>query len=84
MAYRNGCCRANCFVHENDNWSGYKVFIAPLQFLMTEEFSATLHAYVKQGNTLMLDFRSDVKDGRISPPPATPSARARCTASTRR
>lgn len=50
------------FVRENDDWSGYKVLIAPLQFLMTPELSAKLHAYVAGGGRLVLDFRCGVKD----------------------
>lgn len=65
MTYYGALHRANIptdFVRENDDWSGYKVLIAPLQFLMTPELSAKFHAYVEQGGTLVLDFRSGVKN----------------------
>lgn len=65
MTYYGALHRRNIpadFVREKDDWSGYKVLIAPLQFLMTPELSAKFHAYVEQGGTLVLDFRSGVKD----------------------
>lgn len=66
MTYYSALYRRNIpvdFVHEHQDWSAYKVLIAPLQFLMTPSLSAKLHAYVAQGGTLVLDFRSGVKDG---------------------
>lgn len=51
------------FVHNHTDWTRYKVLIAPLQFLMTPELAAKLHAYAEQGGTLVLDMRCGVKDG---------------------
>lgn len=50
------------FVREQDDWSGYKMVIAPFQFLMTPELSEKMHAYTERGGTLVLDFRCGVKD----------------------
>lgn len=50
------------FVREEDDWSSYRVLVAPLQFLMTEKLSEKFHAYVQQGGVLILDMRSGVKD----------------------
>lgn len=65
LTYYSALYRRNIpvdFVHAHQDWSGYKVLIAPLQFLMTPELSAKMHDYVAQGGTLVLDFRSGVKD----------------------
>lgn len=65
MAYYKALHRANVpvdFVGEHHDWSGYKVLIAPLQFLMTPEHAAKLRAYVAQGGHLLLSWRSGVKD----------------------
>ena len=65
LTYYKALHKANIpvdFVHEHQDWSGYKVLIAPLQFLMTPKLSEKLHAYVEQGGTLVLDFRSGIKD----------------------
>ncbi len=50
------------FVGEHHDFAPYKVLIAPLQFLMTEEHAAKLRAYVEQGGHLVLTWRSGVKD----------------------
>ena len=66
MTYYGALHRRNIpvdFVREEDDWSGYRTLIAPLQFLMTPELSRKLHEYVKNGGTLVLDFRCGVKDG---------------------
>ncbi len=51
------------FIGEHVDYSQYKVLIAPLQFLMTPEHAAKLHAYVQAGGRLLLTWRSGVKDG---------------------
>ncbi|MBQ8556900.1 MAG: beta-galactosidase [Clostridia bacterium] len=51
------------FVGEEHDFTPYKVLIAPLQFLMTPEHAAKLRAYVERGGTLVLTWRSGVKDG---------------------
>ena len=64
-AYYKALHRANVpvdFVGEHHDWSGYKVLIAPLQFLMTPEHAAKLRTYVAQGGHLLLSWRSGVKD----------------------
>ena len=66
MTYYKALHRANVpvdFVGEHHGWSAYKVLIAPLQFLMTEEHIGKLRAYVEQGGQLVLTWRSGVKDG---------------------
>ncbi|MGN0793107.1 MAG: beta-galactosidase [Aristaeellaceae bacterium] len=63
--YYRALHRANVpvdFVGEQHDWSGYRVLIAPLQFLMTAEYAAKLRAYVENGGHLMLTWRSGVKD----------------------
>lgn len=65
MTYYKALHRANVpvdFVGEQYDWSGYKVLIAPLQFLMTETLSEKLHAYVRGGGRLVLTWRTGVKD----------------------
>ncbi len=51
------------FVGEEHDFSPYKVLIAPLQFLMTPELSAKLHAYVEAGGHLLLTWRSGIRTG---------------------
>ena len=66
MTYYKALHRANIptdFVGEHHDWSAYKVLIAPLQFLMTEEHIAKLRDYVAQGGRLVLTWRSGIKDG---------------------
>ena len=66
MTYYKALHRANIpvdFVGEHQDWSAYKVLIAPLQFLMTEEWCQKLRAYVEQGGNLVLTWRSGIKDG---------------------
>ncbi len=66
MTYYSALMRAHVpvdFVGEEQDWSRYRVLIAPLQFLMTPELAAKLHAYAQNGGTLVLDMRCGVKDG---------------------
>ena len=66
MTYYKALHRMNVptdFVGEHHDWSGYKVLIAPLQFLMTPELSEKLHTYVQSGGHLVLTWRTGVKDG---------------------
>lgn len=65
LTYYRGLHRQNIpveFVREQDDWSGYQVLIAPLQFIVTPALSEKLHQYVRHGGTLVLDMRSGVKD----------------------
>ena len=65
MTYYKALHRANVpvdFVGEHHDWSGYKVLIAPLQFLMTPSLSEKLHAFVENGGQLVLTWRTGVKD----------------------
>ena len=66
MTYYKALHRANIpvdFIGEHNDLSAYKVVIAPLQFLMTEEWCQKLRAYVEQGGRLVLTWRSGIKDG---------------------
>jgi beta-galactosidase len=49
-------------ITEDGSWEPYKVLIAPCLFVLREEVSARLHAWVEAGGTLVLSFRSGVKD----------------------
>ncbi len=66
MTYYKALHRMNIpvdFVSEEADFARYRVLIAPLQFLMTPEHAAKLHAYVQKGGRLLLTWRSGVKDG---------------------
>ena len=66
LTYYRALHRANVpvdFVSEDGDFSPYKAVIAPLQFLMTEEYARKLQAYVEQGGQLVLTWRSGIKDG---------------------
>ena len=66
LTYYKALHRANVpvdFVGEHHDFSPYKVIIAPLQFLMTEEYVQKLRDYVAQGGHLVLTWRSGIKDG---------------------
>ncbi len=66
MTYYKALHRANIpvdFVGEHHDLTDYKVLIAPIQFLMTDEWAAKLHDYVAQGGRLVLSWRTGVKDG---------------------
>ena len=65
LTYYKALHRANVpvdFVGEQHDWSSYKVLIAPLQFLMTEEHLRKLRDYVAKGGHLVLTWRSGIKD----------------------
>lgn len=50
------------FVREDDDISGYKVVIAPLQYLADQDLAAHYEEYVKQGGNLVLTMRAGVKE----------------------
>ena len=50
------------FVRATDPLEGYKLVVAPLQYLMTEEIADNYKSYVNQGGNLILDMRAGVKD----------------------
>lgn len=50
------------FVQDTDDLSGYKLVIAPLQYLMTPELEQHYIDYVAAGGHLVLDMRAGVKD----------------------
>lgn len=65
MTYYKALHRQNIpvdFVGEHQDWSKYKVLIAPLQFLMTEEHLDKLRAFVEGGGRLVVTWRSGIKD----------------------
>lgn len=65
MTYYSALHRRNIpvdFVREEDDWSGWKLLIAPFQFLMDDTLAGKMHDYVRQGGHLVLDFRCGVKD----------------------
>ena len=49
-------------VSENDDYTRYKVLVAPLQFLTHPDLDRKLHDYVASGGHLVLDMRSGVKN----------------------
>ncbi len=50
------------FVQDTDDLSGYKLVIAPLQYLMTPELEQHYFDYVENGGHLVLTMRTGVKD----------------------
>ncbi|MCR5101487.1 MAG: beta-galactosidase [Butyrivibrio sp.] len=50
------------FITENEDFSKYKLIIAPLQYLMNSELENKYFEYVKNGGNLVLDMRAGVKD----------------------
>ena len=50
------------FVEDTDDLSGYKLVIAPLQYLMTPELEQKYFDYVAGGGYLILTMRTGVKD----------------------
>ncbi len=65
MSYYKALWRRNIpvnFVPETAELTGYRVVVAPLQFLMSDEWAAKLRHYVAQGGRLVLTWRSGVKD----------------------
>jgi beta-galactosidase len=55
----------------DDDYSRYKLLVAPLLFLMTPELSSKLHDYVAQGGHLVLTMRTGVKEWNNSVIPET-------------
>src|SRR6266571_9125159 len=49
-------------VTEDHSWKPYKLLVAPCLFVLREEVSTRLHTWVEAGGTLVLSFRSGVKD----------------------
>jgi beta-galactosidase len=47
---------------DQDDFSRYKVLVAPLLYLMTPELAKKLESYVKNGGHLILTMRTGVKD----------------------
>lgn len=50
------------FVQDTDDLSGYKLVLAPLQYLMTEKLCQRYFDYVSGGGNLVLTMRTGVKD----------------------
>ncbi len=50
------------FVNHNDDFSKYKVLIAPLIYMVSPDLAARLAWFVKEGGVLITTFRSGVKD----------------------
>ncbi len=48
-------------IGEHIDFKNYKVLVAPLQYLMSEDLAKKLEAYVEGGGTLVTTFRSGVK-----------------------
>jgi len=49
-------------VRPTDNFSSYKVVIAPLLYIMTEEIAKDIKDYVSNGGTFIASFRCAIKD----------------------
>ncbi len=49
-------------VTEDCPWDAYRVLVAPCLFVLREDLPARLRAWVEAGGTLVLSFRSGVKD----------------------
>ena len=65
LTYYKALHRANIpvdFVGEGQDWAKYKVLIAPLQFLLTEDHLEKLSAFVENGGRLVVTWRSGIKD----------------------
>ncbi len=52
------------FVNEDADLSGYKLVVAPFQYLASEELASKYENYVKNGGHLVLTMRAGVKDRR--------------------
>ncbi len=50
------------FTWKDRDWSGYKMLVAPLWFLTEPEDAEKFREYVRGGGTLVLTFRSGIKD----------------------
>lgn len=59
------------FVPQEEDFSKYKLLIAPLMFLMTPELEAKLEKYVADGGHLVLTMRTGVKDWNNAVAPKT-------------
>lgn len=65
MAYYRALFRRNVpveFVSDREDFSGYKLLIAPLQYLMDPDLEKKYRAYVENGGVLVLTMRTGVKD----------------------
>jgi beta-galactosidase len=49
-------------ITEDQTWESYQLIIAPCLFLLREDIAARLQHWVKAGGTLVVTFRSAVKD----------------------
>lgn len=49
-------------ITEDRPWDGYRLLIAPCLFVVRDDVAARLRAWVEAGGTLVLTFRSGVKD----------------------
>ncbi len=50
------------FIAEKDDFSKYKLIVAPLQFLVNDSLVEKFNKYVEQGGTLVFTMRSGVKE----------------------
>ncbi len=65
MTYYKALFRLNIpvdFVGEHQDYTPYKVLIAPLQYLLSPEHAAKFRSYVQGGGRLVLTWRSGIKD----------------------
>ncbi len=65
MTYYSALHRANIpvdFVSDEDDFSAYKVLIAPKHFLMNEAQAEKLKSFAENGGQLLLSWRSGIKD----------------------
>jgi len=50
------------FISDNDDFTKYKLVIAPLLFMVSDELAKKLSEYVEQGGILVITMRSGVKE----------------------
>ena len=50
------------FIQETDDFSNYKLVVAPLQYIMTKDTEAKIKDYVSKGGNIVLTYRSNIKD----------------------
>ena len=65
MTYYRALHRRNVpinFLSDTADFSGYRLLIAPLQYLMDPELAQRYRSYVHDGGTLVLTMRTGVKD----------------------
>ncbi len=57
------------FVSKDDDLNGYNLVFAPMQYLITDELSTKIRAYIENGGRVVADIRTGVKDwnNRILP-----------------